>query len=419
MRILIVSCVFHPEPIVSAQTSAQIAEKMAGLGHQVKVLASFPSRPTRQAYPQYKRGFLQSEVCPQGYEIIRCFSIFSSDSNLMSRFLENISFGLSVFFVLLSFPRVDVVYGNTWPIFAQGLLMLACKLRRMPLVLSVQDLYPESLVIQKRGFKKTSRLYALLHWMDAQIAKNCAGLIVISDHFKETYVSDRRIPENKITVIPNWIDISKIIYNFASDNIRKTHGILADAFLAVYGGNIGTAAGVETLIDSYRYLAENFYLLIAGGGSHLNVCQKLGSQVSPERIKFYYPWPVEQTYQTYQAGDVLVLPTFGRQSLVSLPSKMLGYMLAGKPIIVLAYPESELAKLIFLSGCGWAIPPDEPQKLANKIEQVSKMNAAERTAYGISAQKYLLKHMTADVCLPKIYDALENAAQAFTPSDKR
>ena len=409
--IVIVSCVFPPEPIVSAQTSAQIAEKMAGVGHDVKVLAPFPSRPTQRAYQQYKRGFLKSEVCPQGYNIVRCFSIFSSVSSLPSRFLENISFGLSVFFIMLFSRRADVVYGNTWPIFAQGLLVLACKLRHMPLVLSVQDIYPESLFVQRRGFEKTSRIYVVLRWLDAQIARNCAGLIVISEQFKETYVSDRRIPENKITIIPNWIDESQVNHNSAGGDTRKKHNIPTSAFLAVYGGNIGVAARVETLIAAYRYLAENHYLLIAGGGSQLDACQKLGAEVSAERIKFYSPWPAEQTFRIYQAGDVLVLPTFGRQSLVSLPSKVLGYMLAGKPIIALAYPESELAKLILLSGCGWVVAPDEPEILADKIEQVSKMNAVERATYGISGQNYLRKHMTADVCLPKICAVLENAAQ--------
>jgi glycosyltransferase involved in cell wall biosynthesis len=411
MRLFIVSAVYLPEPVISAQTSAQIAEKMAKLGHQVKLLAPFPSRPMGQIYPQYRRGLLQSEICPQGYEIIRCFSFFSSVSSLLSRFFENISFGLSTFFVLLFHPRADIVYGNTWPIFAQGLLMLVCKLRRMPLVLSVQDLYPESLFVQKRGFEKTSRLYDFLRWLDAQITRNCSGLIVISDQFKEIYVSDRQIPENKITVIPNWIDDSHIVTTYTGDGIREKYNIPADGFLSIYGGNIGTAARVETLIEAYHYLAENFYLLIAGEGSHFDVCQRLGAVISPERIKFYCPWPVEQTFQTYETGDVLVLPTFGPQSLVSLPSKMLSYMLAGKPIIALAYPESELAKLILLSGCGWVVSPDEPEKLANMIEQVSKMDAAVRAAYGISGQNYLLKHMTADVCLPKICNVLENAAQ--------
>lgn len=413
MHVLVVSCVFPPELVVSSQTSAQIAEEMAGLGHQVKVLAPFPSRAMGQMYPQFKRGLLQSEICPQGYEIVRCFSFFSSVSSLLSRFLENISFGLSVFFVLLFSPRADIVYGNTWPIFAQGLLMLACKLRRMPLVLSVQDLYPESLFVQNRMGKGAGWYYKFLRWLDILIARNCQSLIVISEQFKKIYVQDREIQAEKIYVIPNWIDHDQVPVDHQNYSIREQHNIPADAFLAVYGGNIGAAARVETLIDSYRYLTGNYYLLIAGGGSHLNACQKLGAEVSPERIKFYYPWPVEQTFQTYQVGDVLVLPTFGRQSLVSLPSKMLGYMLAGRPIIALANPESELANLIFLSGCGWVVSPDEPEKLANKIEQVSKLNAAKRTAYGISGQNYLLKHMTADVCLPKICNVLVNAAQVL------
>ncbi len=413
MHLTIVSCVFPPEPIVSAQTSAQISQKMAGLGHHVKVLAPFPSRPIRQAYPQYKRGFLQREICPHGYKIIRCFSLFSSASSLLSRFLENISFGLSVFLVLLFSARADIVYGNTWPIFSQGLLMLACKLRRIPLVLSVQDLYPESLLVQKRGFEKTSLSYALLHWLDALITRNCAGLILISEQFRETYIHDRHILENKITVIPNWIDDSQTNKTSAREDIRKKHAIPADAFLTLYGGNIGAAAGVETLIEAYRYLEKNYYLLIAGSGSHLHVCQKFGAEVSPERIKFYSPWPVEQTFQTYQVGDVLVLPTFGNQSLASLPSKILGYMLAAKPIIALAHPESELAKLIILSGCGWVIAPEESKKLADKIEQVSNMNVAERNAYGRSGHNYLQKYMTADVCLPKVCNVLENAAQVL------
>lgn len=413
MRILIVSPVYPPEPVVSSQTASQIAWALANYGHSVTVMTAFPNRPDGKLYPGYKRILFQQQVELNKIEIIRCFSFFSPTSSLLSRFLENISFGLSVFLLLLFSRRADIVYGNTWPIFAQGLLMMACKLRRMPLVLSVQDLYPESLFVQKRGFEKTSRSYAFLHWLDALITRNCAGLIVISEQFKETYVHDRQIPENRITVVPNWINDSQKVEASTGDDIRKKHNIPAGAFLTVYGGNIGAAAGVETLINSYRYLAENHYLLTAGGGSHLNECQKLGAEVSPTRIIFYSPWPVEQTSPTYQAGDILVLPTFGRQSLVSLPSKMLGYMLAGKPIIALAYPESELAKLISLAGCGWVVPPDEPEKLANKIEQVSKMKVAERTAYGLSGQNYLLKHMTAEVCLPKICNVLGSAAQVL------
>ena len=256
MRILIVTCVYPPEPVISAQTSAQIAEEMAGLGHQVKVLAPFPSRPMGQMYPQYERGLLQRETCPQGYEIVRCFSFFSSVSSLLSRFLENISFGLSVFFVLLFSPRADIVYGNTWPIFAQGLLMLACKIRCMPLVLSVQDLYPESLFVQNRMGKGALWCYGFLRWLDILIARNCRSLIVISEQFKKIYVQDREIQEEKIHVIPNWIDHDQVPVDHQNYSIRQQHNIPKDAFLVVYGGNIGVAAGVDVVIRAFQRLLD-------------------------------------------------------------------------------------------------------------------------------------------------------------------
>ena len=188
MKHYLISCVFPPEPVASAQTSAQIAEELTRLGHQVKVLAPYPSRTTETVEPKYKRGLLKSQPCMQGYEITRCFSFSSSVSSLPSQFLENVSFGLSVFFILVFSPRADIVYGNTWPIFAQGLLTLVCKLRHMPLVLQCTDLYPKSLVVQNRMGKGVSWYFRFLRWLDILIAKNCQSLIVISEQFKRIYI---------------------------------------------------------------------------------------------------------------------------------------------------------------------------------------------------------------------------------------
>ena len=348
MKTYIVSCVFPPEPVVSAQTSVQIAEMMSGLGYQVTVLAPLPSRPMAHDYSQYIRSLRRKETSSHSYEIIHCFSFFSSVSKLGSRFLENISFGLSVFFLLLFSRRADVVYGNTWPIFAQGLLMLVCKLRGMPLVLSVQDLYPEFLLAQKRGIKKSSWLYSLLHWLDMQTARNCAGLIVISERFREVYVSDRRIPKDKIAVVPNWIDDSQAMVTSPAEDIRKKHDVPADAFLVIYGGNIGTAAGMENLLEAFQHLLpqNNIYLLLAGAGSSLPNCLDLIREHQLERVKIHSPWQVSDTYTLLSAADLCILPTQGEQSLVSVPSKLLSYMLAGRCILALAAPEFETARIL-------------------------------------------------------------------------
>ena len=409
MHCLVVTCVFPPEPVVSSQTSAQIAEKMAGLGHQVKVLAPFPSRPMGQMYPQYKRGLLQSETCPQGYEIVRCFSFFSPVSSLLSRFLENISFGLSVFFVLLFSPRADIVYGNTWPIFAQGLLMLACKIRSISLVLSVQDLYPESLFVQNRMGKGTAWYFRFLRWLDILIARNCQSLIVISEQFKKIYVQDREIQAEKIHVIPNWIDHDQVPVDHQNYSIRQQHNIPKDAFLVVYGGNIGVAAGVDVVIRAFQRLLdkENIYLLIAGDGSMLPECQRLVNQNNLTRVKFHSSWPAQETLTLLKTADLLILPTRGEQAFVSVPSKLLSYMLSGCCILVTAPVGSEVAGIMASSGAGWVISTNDIGALANSISEISRLSLDERGGRGQAGRNFVLKHFSKSTNVTKVVEILE------------
>jgi colanic acid biosynthesis glycosyl transferase WcaI len=408
MKIHIVSCVFPPEPVVSALTSAKIAEEMSGLGHDVTVFAPFPSRQVDQDTIQYRQRFLHRDVSPHGYKVFYCFSFFSSVSTMVSRFLEYISFGLSVFLILLFSQPADVVYGNTWPIFGQGLLMLVCKLRGMPLVLSVQDLYPESLLAQKRGITKTSWSYSILHWLDMETARNCAGLIVISEKFKGVYVNDRRIPEEKIAVIPNWIDESLALTTTPDGTIRKQHEIPVDAFLVIYGGNIGKAAGVRNLIDSFHHLQnqENIYLLLAGAGNSLPECVDLIQKYQLSHVKIHSPWQVSDTYKLLSTADLCILPTQGEQSLVSVPSKLLSYMLAGRCVLALASPESETATILQDSQAGWVITTDDPVSLAGTILKISCLSPDERNKPGEAGVEYVLKHFSTGRNLPKVVELL-------------
>ena len=408
MKIRIVSCVFHPEPLASARTSGDIARAMVNSDNVTQVITTFPNRPAGKIYDGFQRRFWTRDRSIGGFEIIRVFSFFSSQSNLFSRLLENFSFGVAGALAVLFLEKPDVIYANTWPIFAQGLLMLACKMRRIPLVLSIQDLYPESLFVQKRGFEKTSRLYRLLHWLDEQIAQKSSFIIVISEKFKEIYIHDRHVPEGKIAVIPNWIDDIKMITTSTSVDIRKIHNIPTDAFLVVYGGNIGAAAGVEQLIEAFHYLPsqENIYLLLAGAGSNLSNCMLLIEKYQLERVIIHSPWLTPDTYTILSTADLCVLPTQGEQSLVSVPSKILSYMLAGRCVLAVASPSSEAARVITDSQAGWVISTNDPISLSGQINDISKIPADELNRRGQAGRSFVLKNFSAREHLSKVIELI-------------
>ncbi len=412
MHVIVVSCVFPPEPNISAQTSAQIAEELVRRGHRVTVLAPFPSRPGGRLYPGYVRRLFRREKSVARFDLIRCFAIPSSESRLLSRLLENLSFGLTSTLALFTVRRGDIVYANSWPIVATGLVALTARWRKIPVVISVQDVYPESMVSQGR-IKADALIARVMRWIDTRIARACSAVIVISDSFSTIYRKDRGVSPNRVHIVPNWIDGDSVQ---ADDGraaaFRERIGISPDALVVAYGGNIGVAAGVETVIESFRYLKEAscLYLLIAGEGSNLVACRTLAESIGSERIRFHTPWRAEETSQVLSAADLLILPTRGSQSLVSVPSKMISYMLAARPIVALALPDTDLARMIERSGGGWVVEPDCAEQLAARIKQAAALPVAERRRRGEAGRAFALRNLTREVCLPQVIDVLQAAA---------
>lgn len=408
MRVLIVSCVFPPEPVVSSQTSVQIAQALVERGHTVTVITAFPSRPAGRLYPGYRRCLFQRRHVDDGYDVLRCFSSLSPRSSLFGRFLENFSFGLTSAWATLTIARPDVIYANTWPIVATGLLAGVARLRHIPLVISVQDVYPESLLTQKR-LKATGILARGMRRIDRWIARQCRAVVVISRRFETLYREDRGVSPERLHHIPNWIDGESVLVDAglsAAFRIRK--GVPESAFLFVYGGNIGAAAGVETFIEAFSHLrhCHQCYLLIAGEGSRLEDCRRMAATIENPRVLFHTPWPAAETSLVLGAADALVLPTRGQQANASVPSKLLAYFLSGRPVLALAAADTELAELVNAGG-GWVVPPDQPGELAAAIENLLATDKSALTQRGEQGRISALSHLTRAAVLPRLVSVVE------------
>jgi hypothetical protein len=150
MKVVLVSAVFPPEHTFSAQTGEQTAEELARRGHSVHIYAPFPHHPKGRLFDGYKRSLYSTSIADPGYILTHSFGTFSRSSTMMSRSAENLSFGISSGLRILFGKRPDVIYSNSWPIFATGIVAIVARLRRVPLVLRFQDVYPESLHSQHR-----------------------------------------------------------------------------------------------------------------------------------------------------------------------------------------------------------------------------------------------------------------------------
>jgi glycosyltransferase involved in cell wall biosynthesis len=288
-------------------------------------------------------------------------------------------------------PRPDVIYANTWPIFAAGIASFVAKTRRIPIVISVQDIYPESLISLKK-LKSGSRAAEVLKSFDTRIARTASALVVISERAEQIYSRERAIPRKQIHCIANWREKKERPTVEMARKQRNIWGIKADTFLILFAGSVVPACGLEIVIHAVSKLKDEplAHLMIAGSGSALDSCKSMAEQLQTRNVEFSGSFREEQTFEILAAANILILPTQGDQSLVSMPSKLISYMMSGRPILALACPESDLARVVNTSGCGWTIAPGDPDGLEQLFRTILHLENSELARMGSLGREYAL-----------------------------
>ena len=180
-NILLVTCVFPPEPVVSANISYDLAIELSKKNN-VKVLSPNPSRPKNYKF--------NNIVLSENFEHIKLNSFIYPDSRLLGRTIESFSFGLSVRNYINKYRNlIDVVYINSWPIFSQFIISQTCKKYNIPYIIHIQDIYPETIFYKKSIFNLVPNL--VLKFIDRIVLKNSFKVITISPQMLN-YISTSR-----------------------------------------------------------------------------------------------------------------------------------------------------------------------------------------------------------------------------------
>ena len=391
---LIISAVFPPEPIVSANLSKDLAEALSEM-NEVKVLSPIPSRPYGFKFDQktnpklpFQHIILASYTCPQ--------------SSIIGRFRESYSFGKTTErHIHEHHDKIDRIYANTWPLLAQYFTVKAAKKYKLPIVIHVQDIYPESLA-NKLPFIGPLVNY-LLRPMDAWILRNATRVIAISQKMEDYLIKTRKLNPSHIEVVINWQD-EKPFLHFQENNILPGKDT---PFTFMYLGNIGPVAGCDLLLEVFSSLdTKNRKLVIAGSGS---VKDKLIKQVNDQKVSNveFIPVPDGKVPETQALADILILPIKKGAASTSIPSKLPAYMFSAKPIIATVDYDSDTANAIREAGCGWVVEPEQPEALADLIQNVQGMPKTELIAMGYRGREYALQHFSKKNNLSKLVGIIE------------
>jgi glycosyltransferase involved in cell wall biosynthesis len=303
------------------------------------------------------------------------------------------SFCLSAALRGLFLPRPDVVIATS-PQLLVGLSgLIIAKLKRVPLIFEVRDLWPESLeAVGVSG--KNSFLVRVLGRIAGLLYRRADHIVVVTNAFKEHLQRHWNVPAEKISVVVNGVDDKLFQPQAANPAVMAEFGV-QDKFVVGYIGTIGNAHGVETLVETARLLQKSdpeIVILVVGEGADKQKLQHLVEENRIDNVRIFPGQPRERIPAIVAVSEVcLVLLRKSELFKTVIPTKMLEFMSCGRPLV--AGLEGESAELIRRADAGICVLPGDAGALAGAIQTLQKDPGLARK-FGEHARAYISEKLS-------------------------
>jgi colanic acid biosynthesis glycosyl transferase WcaI len=395
MRILIVGINFFPEPTGTGKFTGEMALYLRQKGHEVHVVTAPPYYPQWKIQPGYQGWRYQTEIW-NGVHICRCPLWVPKKVTTSNRLLHLLSFALSSLPVVLieRSKHTDLVFAIAPALFSAPLAAFPGKKIKGKNWLHIQDFEVDAAI----NLGMVSRLPAverLAHAWETRVFQKFGTISTISGAMIEK-LKEKHVEEDRLYYFPNWIDPAAIFPLTGENRYRKVLGLKSSDIVVLYSGSIGEKQGIEILIETARLLKDHpeIHIVICGDGPAKPTLQKLGQGIA--NLHFLPVQPAESLNELLNSADIHVLPQKAGATDLVMPSKLLGMLASGRPVIAGCPVGSELHKII--SEVGVAVPPEDPIALAREITGMA-MDASSREKLGALGRSLVIERFSMEKVL--------------------
>jgi colanic acid biosynthesis glycosyl transferase WcaI len=381
MNILVVTHYFWPE----RSRINDLVEALVERGHRVIVLTGMPNYPGGRRYQGY--GWLRpSREEYRGATIVRHPVVTRGSGAGFRRMLNYGSaavFGALVAALRLR-ERIDVILTFEPSPITTGVPSAVLRwLRRVPTVLWVQDLWPETLVAT--GMVNSRVILRLVVHLVRFVYRTSDLILVQSEAFVDSVrrYAPARTP---IEYVPNWAE--DFYRPLPAQACTAERAEFPAGFAVLFAGSIGVAQSLETMLDAAQVSSPEIQWIVLGDGHRAAwLRQQIAERGLTDRVHFLGSRPAEAMPRYFAAADALLVslrddPIFA----LTIPSKLQSYLACGRP--VLAVLGGEGARIVREAACGVVVPPKDAAGLARAALELRRLTPAARSAMGQRGYDY-------------------------------
>lgn len=364
MKILFFSHYYTPEGNAPATRVSALCERWVKAGHDVTVVTCPPNVPNGIVYDGYanKR---TSEVI-NGVKVERVKLYIAANKGAVKRMFNFVSYFVKSLLAALRLPKPDVVIATSPQIFCGYAGVWYKRLRGVPLVIEIRDIWPESMGAVGANIPKIA--YWGLERIEKSMYRKCDRLVTVGEGYRSRLLQ-KGIPESKMSIVMNGTDLSVYKPQPKNDDLLAKYG-LKGKFVVSYIGTVGMACGLEVVLDAAPQVPYNVVFVIVGDGAHRVQLEQEAKKRGIENVIFTGRQPKSSMPDWVASSDANLVHLKKTELFTTvMPSKIFESAGCKRPIIMGV--DGYAKKLVMDAKAGLDMVPENAGSLVECVNRLA------------------------------------------------
>lgn len=385
MHILLIHQAFMTGDEAGGTRHYELARHLIRSGHRFTAIASTLSYLTGQHHSGDGQLVQRRE---NDIRVYRSYTYPALHRSFVHRVVGFLSFMVSSVVIGTQVRDVDVAWGTSPPIFQGISAWLLAKLKRVPFLFEVRDLWPAFAV--DMGVLRNPALVWAAEWLECFLYHHADHIIVNSPAYAD-HVHSKGVQADRVTLVPNGVETSMFDPDADGTAVRREFG-LNGRFVVLYAGAHGPANDLGIVLQAADRLRErtDIVFVLVGDGKEKSSLVRQAEEMALPNVVFIPAKPKVRMPEFLAAADAGLavlkdIPMF----TTTYPNKVFDYMAAGRPTILVI--DGVIRKVVESAGGGVFVPPGDPVALAEAVcDLAADPERCQRM--GRSARAYVEAH---------------------------
>jgi hypothetical protein len=342
-------------------------------------------------FPGYSNRIRRQCESIDGIQVVRVWSYLAPNAGIVRRIANFLSYMLMATWTSLWMRKPDVIVATSPQFFCGWAGVFASKIRRVPFVLEVRDIWPESIVAV--GAMKNKHVLKILEFLEKCMYRAASHIVTVGNGYRENILTKVDVAQ-RCTVITNGVDLARF-QDVPDNRAIDLQWKLSGKFTCFYIGTVGLAHGLHVVPNATKILLDrgrkDFCFCIVGDGAARAATQKMVHEMQLEDFVVFFG--------NVQRSEIPSILNRADASLVHLrktdlftsviPSKIFETMAMGCPIIMGVDGESR--KIVIDAQAAIVMEPENAKDLADAVEKLAD-NRALCKQLGKHGRSYVAEH---------------------------